>query len=65
MDFEATTQTMLSSGAPGFHLVPTDSADSCQASIGSSEYNQYCNPIHIVGPVKDKDLLLGQLEVHF
>ena len=40
---------MLSSGTPGSHLVPTDSADSSQLNSGSSEYNQYHSTICIVG----------------
>ena len=46
MEFEATTLSMSASSTPRSPLVP---ADSSQSNISSSEYNQYCSPICIVG----------------
>ena len=49
MEYEATTQSMSSSGTPGSHLVPIDSADSSQLNSVSSEYSQYYSTICITG----------------
>ena len=45
-----------SSGTPGSCLVPTEYANLSQSNIGSSEYNQYCSPIHIVGADSSKNM---------
>ena len=47
MDFEATTQNMSSSGTPRSHLIPTNSIDSSQSNICSSEYVEYCSSEYV------------------